>query len=114
MALGAAAAHATGAGLAQLGVIDRDMFAPAHLQTARIAGQIDRVAASALRLATDRAITALIRIGMGAGERERHCAAVTRTFELHGTTSTLRRLSRPMQRGNSVAIRRGIACGGWR
>ncbi|MNR14305.1 hypothetical protein D3C85_1307750 [compost metagenome] len=66
-------------------MVNRDVFAPANLEAGGIATEVDRIAATALGLAADRAVAALVRVGVGAGQAERHCAAMAGTFELHGS-----------------------------
>ena len=84
MPLGGAAVGAFIAFVLESCVINRDVLATAHLQAAGIATEVDRITATALGLAADRAVAALIRVGVGAGQTERHRAAMAGTFELHG------------------------------
>src|SRR5690606_15139368 len=64
-------------------VIDADVVLAADPQGTCIAADVDGVAASALRLAADRAVAALVGDGRGAFEREMHGAAMTGSFESH-------------------------------
>src|SRR5690606_11357720 len=83
MALGLARMGAF-AGYADLGVVDADVVLALYLQRFRIAADIDRITAAALRLAADRTVAALIGNGGGAVQRKLHSAAMTGAFELHG------------------------------
>jgi hypothetical protein len=83
MPFGAAAVGAFIPVILEPRMIDRDVLATAYLQAPRIAPQVYRKAASTLGLATDRAVAALIRVGVGAVEAERHRAAMAGSFELH-------------------------------
>src|SRR5690606_12623265 len=83
----AAAGLDTAVGLFDPRVVHRNRFAPADLQATGVAAQIDGVAATALGLATDRAITALIRIRLGAVQTEAYRATMAGTFKLHGDFS---------------------------
>ncbi|CAI8848691.1 hypothetical protein EMIT051CA3_21010 [Pseudomonas chlororaphis] len=64
-------------------VVDRDVLAAADFQAGGIAAEVDRIPAAALGLAADRAVAALIRVGVGAVQAEVDSAAMAGTFELH-------------------------------
>ncbi|MNN27163.1 hypothetical protein D3C81_1406900 [compost metagenome] len=66
-------------------MVNRDVFASTNLEAGGIATEVDRIAATALGLAADRAVAALVRVGVGAVQTERHRAAMAGTFELHGS-----------------------------
>ncbi|MNG08822.1 hypothetical protein D3C84_922070 [compost metagenome] len=80
MPFGAAAVGAIIAFVLEPRMIDRDVLATVNLQASGIASQVDRKTATALGLATDRAVAALIRVGVGTVEGERHRAAVAGSF----------------------------------
>ena len=52
----------------------------------KVGYEVDRITATALGLAADRAIATLVRVRVGAGEAERHGAAMAGSFKLHGLT----------------------------
>src|SRR5690349_20550293 len=82
MPLGAAAVGAFVAFFLEPRMVNRDVLAPAHLEAGGIATEVDRIAATALGLAADRAVATLVRVGVGAGQAERHRAAMAGTLEL--------------------------------
>ncbi|MCY1248494.1 hypothetical protein D9M72_619320 [compost metagenome] len=84
MPLGTAAVGALLAFALEQRMVDRDVLAPAHLEAMGVTGNIDRITATALGLAADRAVAALIGVGVGAGQVERHRAAMAGAFEMHG------------------------------
>src|SRR5471030_603604 len=83
MPLGGTAVGALIAFVLEPRMVDRDVLAPVNLEAFGIATEVDRVTATALGLAADRAIAALVRVGVDAGQTERHRAAMAGTFELH-------------------------------
>ena len=83
MPFGGAAVGAFFAWVFHLRVVDRDVLATLYLERRRVAAEVDRVTAAALGFAADRAVAALIRVGMGAGQTERDRAAVAGAFEVH-------------------------------
>ena len=77
-----------GAILNDTGMIDRDMFAPVNVERAGIAAEIDGVAATALRLATNAAIAALIGLRLRRIQAETDEAAMAGTFQSHDLSFT--------------------------
>nr|GFC59220.1 hypothetical protein [Tanacetum cinerariifolium] len=67
--------------VAHLRVVDRNAVFASDLETFRVATQVDRVAATALGLAADRAVATLIGVGMSARQAELDCAAMAGTFQ---------------------------------
>ena len=84
MPFGSAAVGAFVAVVLQPRVVDRDMLSTAHFQAGGIASDVNRITATALGFAADRAVAWLVRVGMGAGQAERNRAAVAGAFEMHG------------------------------
>ena len=65
------------------GVINTDVVLALYLQGLRIAADINGIAATALRLAANRAIATLIGVRRCAVQRKVYGAAVAGTFEFH-------------------------------
>jgi hypothetical protein len=84
MSLGTAAVRAFLAFAFEQRMVNRNILAPTYFQAVGITGNVDRITATALGLAANRAVAALIRVGVGAGQAERHRAAMAGTFEVHG------------------------------
>ena len=70
MPFGTAAVGALVAFFLESCMVDRDVLAATHLETLRVAAQVDGKATAALGLAADLAIAALVRVGVGAGQAE--------------------------------------------
>lgn len=80
MSFGGAGVGTAGALRLEFGVVDRNLFAPVHLQALGVAAQVDRITAAALSLAADRAVATLVRVGVGAVQAEGDSAAVAGPF----------------------------------
>src|SRR5690606_40180025 len=110
MALGGAHARILPAVSIDDRVIHRYMLAALELECSGISGQVDRIAATSLCLAADRAIAALIGIRIDAGQRERHSTTMTGTFELHVAppVASVKTATEPRQ-----ANRQQVGCPGY-
>ncbi|MNN84436.1 hypothetical protein D3C81_2015980 [compost metagenome] len=84
MPFGTAAVGTLFAFALEQGMVNSDVLAPANFEAVGITGNIDRKTATALGLAADRAVAALIRVGVGAVQAERDRAAMAGAFEMHG------------------------------
>ena len=77
VALAGAGVDALFAFALEAGVIDADVIGALDLEAVKVAAEVDRISAAALRFAADRAIAALVRVGRVAVEREADGAAFT-------------------------------------
>ncbi len=65
-------------------MVGRNVFAALNLQALRIPREVDRITAAALGLAANRAVAALVGVGVLAGQAERDRAAMAGSFKVHG------------------------------
>src|SRR5690606_4151720 len=87
-----------GARLAHPGVIDAHVLASRDFERVVVAAEIDREPAVARRLAADRAVAEVERIGMARAHAKAHRAAVTGTLQPHDAS--------PPQTSGTSRIRR--------
>src|SRR5690606_26754950 len=74
------------AAVGQPGAVDRQVLLSSDLEAAPVGAEIDRVAPTAGRLATDRAVAAHVRVRRRRAHGEAHRAAMAGALEFHAAS----------------------------